>query len=377
MKFILKILSLFFLSLYISISAQKMPVDSLMKKAYSEIYDNPDNTIKIGKNLLKKDNDINTSIRIYMLLSTANIAKRNFDESLKYILKAKELSQKTNDAKNQASVLIAVAIQYQQMELFSKSLETLNEADLYLAKIAKNSPEKYIETARSYAIRGMIYKSQSNSEIALEKFLISLQNFEKVPLKKTTYSNVSVVYYNIGYCYLNLNQIDNAQKAFLQSINYAQKNHAKSLEAFALKGMAEMYKQKREYQTAVNLLQKAENLSKNTGDIVLNEGIYKEMSDNYLALRKQDLYQLYNKKYYEMRFKRKENELTSINQVIDNHNKDTSIKNKEIKSNYTYLMIISSVISVIIIGVFLYLISKIKKQNKKYQREIQHIIRAS
>lgn len=376
MKFTLKILSFLFLSFCIYINAQKNATDSLMKKAYNEIYDNPENAIKIGKDLLEKDNDINTSIKIYMLLSTAHIAKRNFDESLKYILKAKELSQKTNDAKNQASVLIAVAIQYQQMELFSKSLETLNEADTYLAK-TPDSPERYLETARSYAIRGMIYKSQSNSEIALEKFLIALQNFEKAPLSKTASSNVSVVYYNIGYCYLNLNQIDNAQKAFLQSVNYARKNHAKSLEAFALKGMAEMYKQKREYQTAIDLLQKAENLSKNTGDIVLNEGIYKEMSDNYLALRQQDLYQLYNRKYFEMRFKRKENELTSINRVIDNHNKDTSAKNKEIKSYYIYLMIISSVISLMIISVFLYLISKIKKQNKKYQREIQQIIHTS
>ncbi|WBV61471.1 hypothetical protein PFY12_04950 [Chryseobacterium camelliae] len=377
MKFILKIFSFLLLSFYISVSAQKVPVDSLMKKAYNEIYDNPDNAIKIGKNLLKKDHEINTSIKIYMLLSTANIAKRNFDESLKYILKAKELSQKTNDVKNQASVLVAVAIQYQQMELFSKSLETLNEAALYLAKVPENSPEKYIETARSYAIRGMIYKSQSNSEIALEKFLTSLQNFEKVPLQKMTYSNVSVVYYNIGYCYLNLNQIDKAQHAFLQSVNYAQKNHAKSLEAFALKGMAEMHKQKREHQTAVNLLQKAESLSKNTGDIVLNEGIYKEMADNHLALGRQDFYQLYNKKYFEMRFKRKENELISINQVINNHNKETSIKSKEIKSYYSNVMIISAIAGAIIIAVLLYLILKIKKLNNKHQKEIQHIIRTS
>ncbi|MCE3076492.1 tetratricopeptide repeat protein [Chryseobacterium gwangjuense] len=377
MKFILKTLSFLLLSFYVSINAQRIPDDSLMKKAHAEIYDNPDNAIQIGKNLLKKDNNIDTSIKIYMLLSTANIAKRNFDESLKYILKAKELSQKTSDPKNQLSVLISVAIQYQQMELFSKSLETLNEADLYLAKIPENSPEKYIETARSYAIRGMIYKSQSNSEIALEKFLTSLQNFEKVPLQKTTYSNVSVVYYNIGYCYLNLNQIDKAQQAFLQSINYAQKNHAKSLEAFALKGMAEMYKQKREHQTAINLLQKAENLSKNTGDIVLNEGIYKEMADNYLALRRQDLYQLYNKKYFEMRFKRKENELISINQVIDNHNKETSVKSKEIKSYYSNLMIIATIVGGMMITLLLYLILKMKKLNDRHQKNIQHIIRAS
>lgn len=377
MKLRLKIGVVILLSFCIFIRAQKTSDTALIKKAGTEIYDNPDNAIRIGEQLLKKDNDIKTSIKIYMLLSTANIAKRNFDESLKYILKAKELSQKTNDSKSQASVLISVAIQYQQMELFSKSLETLNEADEYLAKLSENAPEKYSETATSYAIRGMIYKSQSNSEIALEKFLISIQNFEKVPYKKTTYSNMSVVYYNIGYCYLNLNQIDKAEQAFLQSGDYARRNHAKSLEAFALKGMAEVYKQKHENQTPLSLLRKAENLSKNTGDIILNEGIYKEMADNYLALGKQDLYQLYNKKYFEMRFKRKQNELISINQVIDNHNKETCIKSKKLKSYYHYVKWITLAIGSILVSILLYFIIKIRKQNKRFQKEIQHIIRTS
>lgn len=377
MKLILKIFSFLLLSFYIPINAQKIPDDSLMKKANAQIYDNPDNTIKIAKDLLKKENDINKSIKIYTMLSTANIAKRNFDESLKYILKAKELAQKTNDPKIQTRVLISIAIQYQQMELFSKSLETLNEADVYLAKIPENVPEKHSETAISNAVQGMIYRSQLNPELALQKFLIALENFEKVPLKKTTYANMSVVYYNIGYCYLNLNQIDKAQEVFSQSIDYAQKNNAKSLEAFALKGMAEMHKLKREHQIAITLLQQAEDLSKNTGDIILNQGIYKEMADNYLALGKQNLYQLYNKKYFEMRFQRRQNELTSINHVIDNHNKDTALKNKEIKSYYIRLMIISTVVGCILVSVLLYLIIRIRKQNNKHQKEIQQIIRTS
>lgn len=377
MKLKLNILSLALLAFCIFINGQRTPDSSLLKKAKLEIYDNPDKAIQIGKQLLKKDNDLKTSITIYMLLSTANVAKRNFDESLKYILKAKELSQKTNDTKSQVGVLVAVAIQYQQMELFSKSLETLNEADQYLAKLSEKTPEKYIETATIYAIRGMIYKSQSNSEIALEKFLISIENFEKVPVKKTTYSNMSVVYYNIGYCYLNLNQIDRAEQAFLQAINYARRNHAKSLEAFALKGISEVQKQKHENQTALDLLIKAKNLSKNTGDIILNEGIYKEMADNYLAMGQQDLYQLYNKKYFEMRFKRKQNELSSINQVIDNHNKETVIKSQKLKSWYRYMKILSFIIAGILIPVLLYFILKIKKQNKKFQKEIQQIIRTS
>lgn len=372
MKLRLKIFSLF-LS-FIFINSQSTSDASLLKKAKLEIYDNPEKAISIGKQLLKKDNSLKTSIEIYMLLSTANVAKRNFEESLKYILKAKELSQKTNDAKSQVSVLVSVAIQYQQMELFSKSLETLNEADQYLAKIPEKSPEKYIETATIYAIKGMIYKSQSNSDIALEKFMISIENFEKVPVKKTTYSNMSVVYYNIGYCYLNLNQIDKAQQAFLQSTDCAQRNNAKSLEAFALKGMSEVYKQKHENQAAINLLIKAENLSKNTGDIILNEGIYNEMANNYLAMGQQDLYQLYNKKYYEMKFKRKQNELSSINQVIDNHNKETSVKSQKLKSQYYYMNVLSFVIASILIPILLYSIIRIRKQNKNFQKEIQQII---
>lgn len=373
MKLRLKIFSLFLLS-FIVINGQSTTDASLLKKAKLEIYDNPEKAIRIGKQLLKKDNSLKTSIEIYMLLSTANVAKRNFEESLKYILKAKELSQKTNDAKSQVSVLVSVAIQYQQMELFSKSLETLNEADQYLAKIPEKTPEKYIETATIYAIKGMIYKSQSNPDIALEKFLISIENFEKVPAKKTTYSNMSVVYYNIGYCYLNLNQIDKAQQAFLQSTDCAQRNNAKSLEAFALKGMSEVYKQKHENQTAINLLIKAENLSKNTGDIILNEGIYNEMANNYLAMGQQDLYQLYNKKYFEMKFKRKQNELSSINQVIDNHNKETSVKSQKLKSQYYYMNILSFVIASILILILLYFIVRITKQNKNFQKEIQQII---
>lgn len=376
MKLVFKIVLLVFVLSQMLVYGQKISDDSLMKKARLEIFNNPDNAINIGKNLLKKEKNIDESISILMLLSTANIAKRNFDESLKYILKAKELAQKTIDPKVHARVLVSVAIQYQQMELFSKSLETLNEADEYLAKLPEILPEKHIETARSYAIRGMIYKSQSNPEIALEKFLKSVKSFEKVSQKKTVFCNLSVVYYNIGYCYLNLNQIDKAEQAFLQSIDFAQKNDAKSLEAFALKGMAEVYKGKRENLLALNFLEKAANLCKNTGDIVLNEGIFKEMADNYLATGNQNLYQLYNRKYFEMRFQREQNELTSINQAIDNHNKETLLKSKELKTQYRYLFFLILAFGAIIISFFLYFIFKIKRENRKYQNEIQQMIRS-
>lgn len=375
MKIILKIIAGIFLSTYISVSGQSTVFDSLMKKARLEIYDNPDDAISTGKQLLRKEKDIHKQINIYQLLSTANIAKRDFDQSLHYLIKAKETAQKTNDQKVRTSVLISAAIQYQQMELFSKSLETLNEADQYMDKLPDNLPEKYIETARSYAIRGMIYKSQANPEIALEKFLISIRNFEKVKNKQATYSNMSVVYYNIGYCYLNLGQLEKAHQALIQSAAYAQKNGAKSLEAFALKGMAEMYKQKKENEKALQLLIKAEDLSKNTRDLILNEGIYKEMSENYLAMGKPDLYQNYSKKYFEMRFQREQNELNSINHSINDHNRETLKKSSEMKTRYQYITGFIVSLGILCIAVLLYLIVKVRKQNLMYRRKIQELIR--
>ncbi|UWX60879.1 hypothetical protein N0B40_01110 [Chryseobacterium oranimense] len=376
MKVALKIILAILWCFQISVYGQNVSFDSLMKKARLEIYDNPDNAIRIAKDLLGKEHDIHKKIGIYQLLSTANIAKRDFDQSLLYLLKAKETAQKTNDLKIRTSVLISAAIQYQQMELFNKSLETLNEAQPLLAKLPDDLPEKHIETARSYAIRGMIYKSQSNPEIALEKFLISIQNFEKIKHKQTTYSNMSVVYYNIGYCYLNLSQLEKAHQAFLRSAEYARKNKAKSLEAFALKGMAEMYKQKKENETALQLLIKAEELSKNTGDLILNEGIYKEMSDNYLALGKPDLYQNYSKKNFEMRFLREQNELSSINHSINDHNLETLKKSSTMKTRYNYLTAIIGGISILIIALLLSFIFRIRRQNLKYRKEIQKLIRS-
>ncbi|KAA2215639.1 tetratricopeptide repeat protein [Chryseobacterium sediminis] len=375
MKFFFHIILLCVLFFQAPLFGQKISDDSLMKIANQEIYNNPDYAISIGKKLLQKENNLDKSIKIYLILSTAGIAKRNFDESLQYILKARELLQKTNDPKIHTSFLIAAAMQYQQMELFSKSLETLDEADEYLAKLPEDSYLKNFETARSFALRGMIYKSQSNPEIALQEFLIAIRNFEKIQEKEKTYFNQSIIYYNIGHCYLDLNQPDNAGTSFMKSMNLAELIKAKSLEAFALKGLAEMNKQKHQNQKALELLIKAENLGKEADDLSLNEGIYKEMADNYLAMGNPNLYQVYSRKYLETKFKREQSELSSINHAIDVHNMETQKKSNKLITRYNYFIAGLIIIGLFILSIFFYFVMKIRKRNKKYQDEIKQLIR--
>ncbi|WPO90051.1 tetratricopeptide repeat protein [Chryseobacterium sp. HR92] len=375
MKHFIHIILMSLLFFQAPLAGQKISDDSLMKIANQEIYNNPDKAINIVKKLLRKEKDLNKSIKIYLILSTAGIAKRNFDESLQYILKARELVQKTNDPKIQTSFLIAAAIQYQQMELFSKSLETLDEADGYLVKLPEDSYLKHFETARSFALRGMIYKSQSNPEIALQEFLIAIRNFEKIKEEEKTYFNQSIIYYNIGHCYLSLNQPDNAEKAFMKSMNLAGLIKAKSLEAFALKGLAEINKQKHQNQEALKLLIKAENLGREAGDLSLNEGIYKEMADNYLAMGNPNLYQVYSRKYFETKFKREQSELSSINHAIDVHNIETQKKSEKLTIRYNYFIAGMIIVGLFIVSIFSYLVMKIRKQNKKYQNEIKKLIK--
>ena len=376
MKLISRIILLTALLCQVPFLGQKISDDSLLKKANQEIYNNPDNAIRIGKKLLQKEKDINKSIKIYLLLSTAEIAKRNFDESLRHILTARELVRKTNDPKVQSSFFISTAVLFQQMELYSKSLETLDEADEYLAKLPDGLPYKYFETARSYALRGMIYKSQSNPEIALQEFLIAVNNFEKVKDKKTTYFNQSIMYYNIGYCYLNLNQLENAEPAFIRSRDFADLIKAKSLEAFALKGMAEVQKQKHQNQAALELLIKAQELGKESGDLTLNEGIYKEMADNYLAMGEQNKYQIYSRKYIENQFKREQSELSSINNAIDAHNIETQRKSNEVTTHYDNFIIVSVITGFIILALIVIMILKTRKRNKNYKKKIQQLLRS-
>jgi len=368
------LICIFFFSVFVP--GQNISTDSLLKKAELGIYENPENSIRIAKDLLKKEKDPDKITNIYVLLSTAYISQRNFDESLKYTLKAKETINETKDLRKKIRILLSIAIQYQQMELFNKSFETLDEAENLILEFPENDKRKYPEIGRIFAIRGMIFKSQGNSEIALEKLLISIQNLEKSNPDKYIFANMSVVLYNIGYCYLELGQPEKAASYFTKSNGYAQKIEAKSLEAFALKGLADTYTLNGNNAESISLLEKSENLSKNIGDLILDEGIYRGLADNYLALNDFQKYQLYNKKAQDTKFEREQSELKSINSSIDAHTDENQKKTNDLKNKYLIYNSIAFGIGIIAIGILVWFILKKIRKNKKYSEEIGDLIRS-
>lgn len=348
--------------------------DAALKEIKMRIFENPDQALTMATDLLKTEKNPDRRIDIILLISNGYVAKRDYDQSLKYILQAKSALNENTEPIVKSNVLLSIAIQYQQMELFSKCLETLNEAEISLSKITDKNPQKLQILGKIFAIRGMVYKSENNPELALKKLIEGVQHIKKSTPYAAKYANLSVFIYNIAYCYIEMNQLQEAKTHFLQAISYAKQANAKSLESFALKGLADMYQINGQYEESLQNLTEAQKLAENIGDLVLEEGIYKGFADNYLALNQLDNYQIYNKKFMEVRFQRGQKELTSINSSIDNQNKEYQKKITNVSAMFRWFTGILVVLTTLYLAGIFYLIQKKRRENLSYQKRIQEII---
>jgi len=375
-----KALFIFFLGIFNLSIAQNIKEDSLYKKAQANVYNDPDKTIETAKYLLKREKSTDDIVTINLLIANAYLSKRNFDESLKYVLKAKSLQNKIEDPYRKIVLLTAIAIQYQQMELFDKSLESLDELDDQLTLYNGDKYLKYGEMAKSAAIRGMIYRNQYNAKLALEKFFVSVNYFQEVmkgkPASelKQTFANLSVIYYNIAASYIDLKTLPKAQEYYLKSDEYAEKAEAKNLKAFALKGLAEVQTLKGEHKEAVNTLEEALRYSTDIGDMMLSERIFRGLAENYFATGEFQKYREFNEKSFEIQRKREQNELESINRTIDAQTDETSRQNIEVKSRYSRYIDVVIALGSFILLIALYMIRKIFIKNNELRRKVEEKI---
>lgn len=217
---VLRLSLLVFVFSSVAFAAQK-DKDSLINRAKVIIYERPDETISIALKLLKEENKVDQVAHLYMLISNAYIAKRNNDSSLFYILKATSLINKEALPSTKIKILNSVAVQYQQMELYDKALETLDQSLVLTEKLAPMDKDRIFNAGFNYAVRGMIYRNQSNPDLALEKFKMAAANFEKLKLDKNSAANLSIIYYNIGYCYIDLLQLRKSSEYFNKSEKFA------------------------------------------------------------------------------------------------------------------------------------------------------------
>jgi tetratricopeptide (TPR) repeat protein len=338
--------------------------DSLLKKANFELYEHPAAAIQIGMEILKaKDAGNEKKMEALLLISTAYSSERNYAKSLEYAVKAEQLLPKINNDSFKFIVLSRLGVQYQQLKIYDKAHSYLDKA----IQVSNNSTQKFNYhklLGFNYAVRGLVYKEQMSCDIAQNYFNKSLYHYSKSPKESINYANLSVIIYNKGNCFIALNQIDSAKICFTNSYDYANRIKANSLKAFANKGLAEVNTLEGKYNQAISLLLVASKMSEGVGDLVLNQGIYKGLSDNYFVTNDIAQHQLYNHKYEETTQRIKNNETKTVNQFVVQINAENEKEVARIKSASLYYKI--SLI-VLILFTLLLLLSENLRYRKKHK----------
>lgn len=339
--------------LFIPTKAQEVN-DSLYDAAIVYVYDQPDKAIEIGNKLFERNkNNPEAQIKTLLLLSNAYGSKRNYEFSLQKAMQAADIAKKLKNPVLEFSILIKIAAQYHSLGVNGKALQILDEAD----KLYEQSEDKeplLIDMGSNYAIKGFIYSNQLSCDLANEYFNKAIQLYLNAdgPLVRKR-MNHSIISYNKGNCFISLNQLDSAKLSYLESKELVSGYDAKTLQAFPMRGLAEVYTLERKYGEAITELNNAFDLAGSVGDLELNTGIYRGLADNYLALKDWENFQKYDRMYNETFQQLKISERNTINNIIEDHKEELSQKEKSVKTRYQISILLLGLTGLIIFIVIL------------------------
>ena len=363
--------ALFFCCSSLLFSQTKTEFDSIFRMYTISIYENPDRAIFVGDSIFKAVSNSDIQVKALMLISAGYSSKRNYQKSLEFSNRANELSKNSNDALLRIKIVNKTAIQYQQLKIYEKTIQYLDEAEeLILAYPIRDSVAFYL--ANNYIVRGLVYKERLNCEIGITFLDKGIKEYAKVN-NSNSIANSSIAFYNKGNCYVLLKDNEAAKLSFEESISLAKKISANSLLAFAQKGLAEVYTIEGRYQDALDVLNDALVTSKSVGDLILNQGIYKGLSENYLALNNWENYQNYNQLYLQNRIKIKESERKSISTSLEEIKKEQKSKLDQLLPSYQYGIYFLVFLSLLIIISSILSYLKIKRENLFLQNVIDRL----
>ncbi|MCG2420227.1 tetratricopeptide repeat protein [Aequorivita sp. F47161] len=314
-------------------------IDSILTIATQQIYENPDISIKLGSELLNEtDISADEKVRIILIISTAYSSKRDYEKSLENTLKALDLLPKLTDVYLKINLLNRIGGQYQELKIYDKAINYLNQAK----QLIEETPENDV-TIRGLGynnlVRGFVYREQMSCDIALNYFDKAIEDYKKILNHPAGKANISTSYYNRGNCLISLGRPNEAESSFKEAVKYAKTIDAKSLVAFAQKGLAEVYTSQGEYKKAIALIIDALQNSEDVGDKVLNRALYNALATNYLATGNLKDYSLYKSKNLEVHRELTKAERQTVDNSINDLIDTNSEKLKSVKKSTKFLQI--------------------------------------
>jgi tetratricopeptide (TPR) repeat protein len=332
--------------------------DSSLVFATKQIYENPNKAIEVALEVLNStEATTDVKVRSLIIISTAYSSKREYEKSLEYSLKALDMFPNIENIQLKVNLLNRIGGQYQELNVYDKAINYLDQA----YKLIETLPESASNASSkgfNNLVRGFIYREQMSCDIALNYFDSAIEAYNKVKSQSLINANLSTAYYNRGNCLLSMNRPNEAELSFLQSITYAKKNNAKSLIAFAQKGLASVYTAEGNNPKAITLLTDALDNSEEVGDKVLNRAIYQALASNYLAIGDLKNFSIYQNKNVSINKEIIQTERKTIDNSILNLMDENSKKVEEFQNRIVLFWII---LLLLIIGISVLIILLIYK----------------
>ncbi len=365
--FILFIVSVFLTN---SVYSQKdKSCTEVINSVSNDIYTDPDKVIKIGESIVNEStNNIDCKIRGYKLICDAYSSKRNYVKALEYLTKANSLLRFTNNSLLKIVILNKTGILFHQLKVYDKAIQYLDQAEQSIM-VYPIKDSIHTDLGKNYIVRGFIYKEELNCDIAINFFNRGISEMLKEK-SKPAFSIISIAKYNKGNCYILMSKNKLAIQNFNESFIAAKTINAKSLQAFANKGIAQVYTLEGNYTGAITKLNEALLLSRDVEDLVLNQEIYKGLSENYLAISEWEKSRTYHSKYIHVQKLLKETERKSVSESLDLKLIESEIKLKDETTKFYYFLIGSFVLLLLIAFLFSVLI---KEENKEIASLKKHI----
>ena len=345
-----------------SLYSQKIKLnDSIIKSCSIEMYANPDKVINEGKKIVaNSDNNIDYKIKGYKLIADGYSSKRDYEKSLEYVIKANKLLNLSSNKLLKIIILNKLGIQYHQLKIYDKSIQYLDQAEQLIMEYPY--PDSiHTDLGKNFIVRGFIYKDKFSCDIAIDFFNRGIAELLKAK-KKTDNAIISIAKYNKGNCYIILSNNKLAKENFIQSIEAAKIINGKSLWAFGLKGLAEVYTIEGNYQDAISSLKQALFLSHDVNDLILNDELYFALSENYLAVNEWDEFKKYHEKELNVQKLIKTRERISVSESLGA--KEVELKSKIAieTSNFYFMILFIAFLFLLILLVFYFYFKRKTKE---------------
>jgi AraC-like DNA-binding protein len=306
------IFSLFFLFFTAAFQSQlKEDAGYFADKAYSKLYNNPEESLDFTQNLIL--NEKNPDKIIYQnIIAQSYAMKGDYINSIKTILGTEDLKTENTSAFHQFFFNYCLADQYQNLGLYEQSQKVIFQI-LEKTKFPAN-PQTEITLGKIYQLQSINYaivKSYKKAQDYLDKsdkhFKIKSEEGEILKTENQLFR---------GIILLNQKKINPAKAIFNEVLQDNILNKYAFLYALARENSARAAFLEQDYERADTLLLQAAAKIEKTNYLSLKSRIYESLSNSYLAQNNNVEYQRFRSLFEDQKTKMDENKKSAISYLV-------------------------------------------------------------